>query len=134
MKHAGGCLCGAVRYESSADPVDAGYCHCRMCQLVSGSTVLPWASFAVARFSYQQGEPKIYRSSAQGQREFCGDCGSQIAFRATDRRDFVEVNTGTLDDQERVMPRYHIWCDSRVAWFRIDDDLPRYPKSAPESG
>jgi hypothetical protein len=134
MKHAGGCLCGAVRYESSADPVDAGYCHCRMCQLTSGSSVLPWASFAVEGFSYTQGEPKVYRSSANGQREFCGNCGSQIAFRGTDSRGLVEINTGTLDAPERVMPQYHIWCDSRVPWFDIDDDLPRYPKSAPKNG
>lgn len=132
MKHAGGCLCGALRYESSADPADAGYCHCRMCQSISGSSVLPWASFAVDGFSYTQGEPKVYRSSEQGQREFCGNCGSQIAFRATDRRDFVEINTGTLDDPESVRPQYHIWYDSRVAWFEIDDDLPRYAQSAPK--
>jgi hypothetical protein len=33
----GGCLCGAVRYECSVDPLFMGNCHCRDCQKASGS-------------------------------------------------------------------------------------------------
>jgi hypothetical protein len=129
MKYAGGCLCGAIRYGSLARPVDAGYCHCRMCQRLSGSTVLPWASFATGAFSYTRGSPRIYRSSAHGQREFCADCGSQIAFRTVDDDATVEVNIGTMDDPTSVTPRYHIWCNSRVSWFDTADALPRHVKS-----
>jgi len=32
----GGCACGAVRYEYSADPVFMGNCHCRDCQRTTG--------------------------------------------------------------------------------------------------
>ena len=28
----GGCFCGAIRYKVEGPPLDAGYCHCRMCQ------------------------------------------------------------------------------------------------------
>jgi hypothetical protein len=28
----GGCLCGVVRYESTAPPDRGTYCHCTMCQ------------------------------------------------------------------------------------------------------
>ena len=129
MKYVGGCLCGALRYSSSTKPVEVGYCHCRMCQRVSGATVLPWASFTSSKFSYTQGSPKIYTSSNWGQREFCQACGSQIAFRATDSDTTVEVNVGTLDDPEAVKPQSHIWCDSRVSWFETADDLPRHPDS-----
>ena len=38
----GGCLCGAVRYAALGPPVDAGYCHCRICQRSSGTPVLTW--------------------------------------------------------------------------------------------
>ena len=133
MNHAGSCLCGAVQYESSTDPVDVGYCHCRMCQNLSGAPVLPWASFAIEHFSYTKGEPKVYRSSSHGQREFCAECGSQIAFRSMDRQSTVEINVGTLRDPTKVAPQYHIWCDSKITWFETDDDLPRHPRSGPTS-
>ncbi len=129
MKYAGGCLCGALRYTSSAEPVEAGYCHCRMCQKLSGAAVLPWVSFPTGSFSYTEGSPKIYTSSKWGQREFCAECGSQIAFRTTDKDATVEINAGTLDDPAAVTPQYHIWCNSRVSWFDTADDLPRYPES-----
>jgi len=31
-KYTASCFCGAVRYEVSADPVDAKICHCTTCQ------------------------------------------------------------------------------------------------------
>lgn len=130
MRYEGGCLCGALRYSSSVDPIDAGYCHCRMCQKISGATVLPWASFSSGDFSYTQGQPKIYKSSDWGQREFCEACGSQIAFRGTVSDDAVEINVGTLDDPEIITPEYHVWCDSQVSWFDTADELPRYSKSS----
>ena len=33
----GGCLCGAVRYESEGEPFFALQCHCRDCQRSSGT-------------------------------------------------------------------------------------------------
>src|SRR6266851_3934713 len=33
----GGCLCGAVRYESAGDPVFSLHCHCRDCPPVIGA-------------------------------------------------------------------------------------------------
>jgi len=101
-----------------------------MCQKLSGAAVLPWISFETAIFSYTEGSPKIYASSERGQREFCAECGSQIGFRTTDNHATVEINVGTLDDPESVMPQYHIWCDSQISWFDTTDDLPRYPESS----
>jgi hypothetical protein len=131
MNHEGSCLCGAVQFASSIDPLDIGYCHCTMCQKLSGSTVLPWASFLSDYFAYVQGNPRIYRSSSHGQREFCGECGSQIAFRSTDRPGTVEINIGTLQNPEKLSPQCHIWWASRIPWFDTVDSLPRYPGPAP---
>jgi len=40
MMRSGGFLCGDLRYELKEDDVHFGYCHCRMCQFLSDSTVL----------------------------------------------------------------------------------------------
>ena len=37
----GGCACGAVRYETAAEPVLMLNCHCRDCQRASGSAYSP---------------------------------------------------------------------------------------------
>ena len=42
----GGCLCGTVRFELKSAPFDAGWCHCRTCQLNSGAPAMVFASVA----------------------------------------------------------------------------------------
>jgi len=132
MNNAGGCLCGAIRFFSTDNPVDAGYCHCKLCQRSTGAPVLAWVSYPVEAFTYTDGVPARYQSSNHGRREFCKQCGTQIAYRDLERTTTVEVNIGSLDDSEAVVPRYHIWCDSRIQWFDTDDNLPRFPRSRPD--
>ena len=127
-----GCLCGGLRYASYAPPLDAGYCHCRLCQRSSGAPVLAWVSFPADRFAYLKGEPKLFQSSPRGQREFCGTCGTQIAYREAEPTVTVDVNLATLDAPESVKPRCHIWTDSRIPWFDTADPLPRYAEGEPD--
>ena len=132
VTHPGGCLCGAIRYAAGAEPVDTGYCHCRLCQRSTGAPVLAWASFPVDVFSYTLGAPARYQSSPHGHREFCSECGTQIAYRDSENARTVDVNTGSLDDPDRLAPRCHIWHASRLSWFDTADDLPRFEASKPQ--
>ena len=86
----GGCLCRAVRYRISAAPIDAGYCHCRMCQRSAGAPVVAWLTMASEGFAWTKGAPAVYRSSPEAERLFCGACGTQMVFRA-DAEPFVDV-------------------------------------------
>lgn len=121
----GGCLCGRLRYRVALPPVDAAYCHCRLCRRSAGAPVLAWASFPGAAFRYVKGEPRVYRSSRKAMRDFCGDCGTQLTFRS-DRSDEVDVTLASLDEPRRIVPEYHIWTMSRVPWFDTRDALPRH--------
>ena len=127
----GGCLCGRLHYEAR-DPIDAGYCHCRLCQRSSGAPVLAWASFQAAAFAYSAGEPASYSSSATGRRQFCASCGTQIAFCDTRTPTRIDVNIASLDEPAAIEPEYHIWIGSRLPWLHIVDDLPRYPDDGPD--
>lgn len=122
----GGCLCGAVRFRVTAEPTDAGYCHCRMCQKNSGAPVVAWAALPHAAFAYTKGTPGAYKSSPGAQREFCRDCGSYMIFR--DSTPTISVNIASLDEPARVKPAFHIWCESRIPWFDTADALKRYAR------
>jgi len=128
----GGCACGAIRYEAQEVPFDAGWCHCRICQRISGAPAQPWALFAVETFGYVKGEPRIYHSSSFGERRFCGDCGASIEFRLRESASEISINIGTLDAPSLVPPRKHIWTRSQVSWFATADDLPTFLEYEPE--
>ncbi|MFL6835047.1 MAG: GFA family protein, partial [Xanthobacteraceae bacterium] len=57
----GGCQCGGVRYELSAEPLTVYVCHCTECQRQSGSAFA--LSLAVARdaLAVVKGTPAKWR-------------------------------------------------------------------------
>jgi hypothetical protein len=127
---AGGCLCGSLRYVARSEPLQSGYCHCRLCQRSSGAPVLAWASFPTGAFRYLEGSPALYPSSPKGQREFCTGCGTQIAFREIGAST-LEINLGSLDDPASIEPQLHIFTASRIPWFDTADSLARYADGGP---
>jgi hypothetical protein len=67
-------------------------------------------------------------------RHFCADCGSQLTFRPAENPAYVSINLPTLDRPEALAPRRHIWTSSRLPWFEVKDDLPRYGREGPPVG
>lgn len=114
MDYRGGCLCGSLRFCCQGQPVDVGYCHCRLCQRSTGAPVLAWATFGSMDFVYTKSKPQTFLSSPRGQREFCAKCGTQIAFSDTAVLRTVDVKVGSFDTPEAFQPEYHIWTESRI--------------------
>lgn len=129
--HEGGCLCGEVRFRVTAEPLDSGYCHCRMCQRNSGAPTVAWVTFPVPSFSWTAGNPSTYASSSRAKRQFCAACGSYLVFRSEDFPGEVSVNTASFDDPAAFPPGRHIFAESRIPWFHVADDLPRYDGYGP---
>ena len=123
----GGCLCGEIRYLITAAPVEALYCHCRMCQRAHGAPVIAWLTVPLAAFEVSAGNLTAYRSSTKAFRHFCGACGTPLTWRAAANPQHVDVSIATLDDPEPIEPLLHLWTESQIAWFEIADHLPRYP-------
>ncbi len=124
--HDGGCLCGKLRFRVTAPSLDAGYCHCRMCQRNSGAPVVAWVTFPAISFSWMVGEPGVYASSACAKRSFCTTCGSYLAFQSSKLPGEVSVNTASFDDPDAFPPQKHIFSESRIKWFNTRDQLPRF--------
>jgi len=123
----GGCLCGAVRYRIAEPPVEAFYCHCRICQRAHGAPVVAWLTALSASFVLTAGEPAAYRSSPEALRHFCPACGTPLTWRAVDNPRFVDVSIASLDNPAAFPPMLHLWTESRISWLEIADHLPRYP-------
>ena len=122
-KVTGGCLCGAVRYESDEAPLGGGYCHCKSCQKSTGGPFSVMAGFAPTKFRYISQEPTWYQSSKHVERSFCPSCGSSIGYRRDDR-EIVVVLVGTLDHPEAFEPKAHFFTNTKLPWVDIQPHLP----------
>ena len=125
----GGCLCGKVRYEISADPVFSGVCHCTSCQKGSGSAfnvvvAVPSSGVAIT------GELKTYTGKGDsGQatmHQFCPNCGSPISSEAALMPGVTMIAVGTLDDPSAVSPQMHIYCRSKMSWVQIPEGVGKF--------
>src|SRR5258707_10645394 len=105
----GGCACGAIRYESTAEPVMMLHCHCRDCQRSSGG---PFSSFIVVpkeAFKLLQGTPRFHDSPSEmggkTHRAFCPQCGSAV-YRNPDRPPpRIALRVACLADTSWVNPQ-----------------------------
>jgi hypothetical protein len=131
----GGCLCGAVRYESTGDPVFSLQCHCRDCQRQTGSAYIAAMRVPAAGFRITKGAAKQYVSTSDGgnrvTRAFCGDCGSPIYIQVSTRPDLVGLRVGTLDDPSEFHPEADIFVKSAQPWDHMNPALPKYDTYPP---
>ena len=137
MNHpkSGGCACGAVRYQLRSEPWDAGWCHCRICQLNSGAPAMAFASVAAGDLAFTAGEDKVkrFQSSSFGHRLFCGACGTPIAMQVDHQPETIDFSIATLDAPDAVPPGFHIFHESRISWFETADALPRHDRFRPDT-
>lgn len=131
----GGCACGTVRYELRSAPYDAGWCHCRTCQLNSGAPAMVFASVPNGDMVFVAGAERVksFKSSSFGHRIFCADCGTPLAMRVDHQPETVDLSVATLDEPDLVPPGFHIFWSSRIAWFDPGDDLPRHERFRPDT-
>ena len=126
----GGCLCGAITYQATASPLRCMICHCENCRKHSGGPCLSFVHFPADSFSWLGAKPKRFRSSMYAERGFCANCGSTVSMHEEVLADRVQIALGSLDNPERVQPDDHVWTKSKIAWFDISDELPRFPESS----
>jgi len=131
----GGCLCGAVRYECSGEPVLALLWHCRECERQSVSAYATGVRVPAASFRVTRGEPKLYvktsDSGNQVTRAFCPECGCMLFLQVSARPDLVGIRVGTLDDPSWFRPEADIFVKSAQPWDYMDPNLPKYAAYPP---
>ena len=128
----GGCACGAIRYETTAEPVVMFHCHCRDCQRASGG---PFTSFVIVpaeAFRFSQGSVRCHDSPShrggKTHRGFCADCGSPILAKTDANPDIVAIRTASLDDASWFNQQMDVWTSDAHPWDQMNPALPKFKK------
>jgi hypothetical protein len=129
----GGCVCGAVRYESSAEPMFSGICCCRNCQYMTGTGQTPVLAVPNAAFRVTKGTPRHHEVTGDSgkpvRHSFCGDCGSPL-FGQPAAAPFTGIKVGSLDDPSIFKPGVAIYTELAHSWVQLPD-VPKFPKMPP---
>ena len=128
---AGGCLCGAVRFEVDPPFLRAGHCHCSRCRKHSGTFGLTQARVARAQFRLLSGAEKIrvYGKGEGAVKAFCVDCGSSLFGGTWPDGPQVSIRMGAFDGDPGIRPQFHTFVGSRAPWDEICDALPQYEEA-----
>lgn len=132
----GHCLCGAIKYSISTEPLWSLICHCSDCRRSVGNALATFVVFQKNSFSLQQGELKSFQSSPGVERSFCPHCGTPIAYQSTRISDEIHILVGSLDCPEQYPPQLEVFCREQLPWLEISIDGPSFdalPKNRPGS-
>lgn len=119
--HRGGCACGKVRYKTTADPTHTAVCHCRYCQLRTGS------AFGVSVYVESKcvekvsGELKQYKYETESGNniitEFCVNCGTTVFWNAEVFEGMIGIGGGTFDPPTFWYDiKREVFCRSKAAF------------------
>jgi len=136
-KLAGGCLCGAVRYEINGKPKFTVSCHCRHCQYVSGGAPTHAVIMRSEDVIITKGAAREHWAlSEKGNRIarlFCERCGTPLFAKNETYPEFLPVKVGSLDDPSFFRPQANIWTKSARPWHFLDAAIPQFERE-PEMG
>ncbi len=119
----GACLCGACRFTAELSESTAGICHCSMCRKWSGGMMVVIECSAIA---FKDGAPLgIYRASEWGERVFCKECGSSLAWRMQDGTHQV-VSVQALDDPGAYPVVSEIFIDEKPRSYALAGDTAKF--------
>ncbi len=131
-KHAGGCHCGAVRFEVNVDATAGSRCNCSICTKTAalGGIVKP------AAFNIVSGEESLSTyewGHKMSRRFFCKHCGVHCFGRGHLEQlggDFVSVNFNTLDGFDSLDAKVVYW-DGRHDNWQAGPRGTQWPISTP---
>lgn len=132
----GGCLCGAVTYETQAEPQIVGHCHCVDCRKSSGTGHGTHVGLLETDLTIE-GAMKFYDHAADSgnivSRGFCANCGSAILSRNTAMTGMAFVRASSLEDPDAVTPQMIVYASRAPSWDKMDPSLPSFAEM-PEAG
>ena len=134
LLHPGSCLCGGIRYQITGELPDFEVCHCRQCQQAGGGACVVVAPIQASSFELLAGSELLtaYRATPGKERLFCKRCGSPLFSRRDDKPEQLRLRVGTLMATGDARVASHAYVASKLDWFDIGDEAPRYAGPRPD--
>jgi hypothetical protein len=130
MTLAGGCFCGAVRYQAAGPVRFRGQCLCRTCQKISGGAGNLFVVVDAGGFAFTKGRPKTFNRAERPEsptRSFCGKCGVHLTARSARAEGVVLIKVGTLDDPSIFeAPEVVVWTDEKHPFHLLPPGVPAH--------
>lgn len=112
----GGCFCGKLRYQIDPGEYTSVNCHCSLCRKINAAPYITWLIVAHNTFQFIEGSPASFRSSDNGTRQYCSDCGTAITCVNTNHPDIIDITVGSLDKPEKHEPTLEVHIDTKLSW------------------
>ena len=133
MTIAGGCHCGAVRYEVEGEALTHALCHCTDCRRHSGAPMVAWTMYPEAALRVTKGAVRVYVSSEHGRREICAECGTGLFYRNAEvLPGIVDIQSATYDNPDAVPAQVQIQIADRIGWMAEAHALPAFDRYPPQ--
>lgn len=130
--YTGGCACGAIRYETSGEPIFQNHCQCVDCQKRSGTGHGSYLTFAGRSGVRMSGETKTWRIVADSGNDkdhaFCPTCGSPVYLTFVAMPDLIAFHAASLDEPWRFSPQALTYAGRGHGWDTIDPSLPAFER------
>jgi hypothetical protein len=132
----GGCLCGAMRYTISGEPLFVSQCACKDCQKATGTGHTTIIGIHKSQLALA-GTPTTFTNEGDTggkvTRHFCGTCAGRLYTSGDLPGDVIMVQAGSLDDPDQVYPDGVIYMKDAPRWDYFDPTLPKYQAMRPRA-
>jgi hypothetical protein len=126
-RYTGGCACGAIRYETSGEPIFQNHCKCIDCQKRSGTGHGSYMTFGRRADMAITGEASTWRvAGASGNEKihaFCPTCGTPVFLTFVAMPELIAVHAASLDDPGDFEPQVVTYTIGGHAWDTMDPAL-----------
>jgi hypothetical protein len=124
----GGCLCGAITFELEEDFTAFYQCHCKQCQILTGSAFasnlftrpqnISWLSGINSIIVYEHLDRDFSKS-------FCKSCGSAVPF-VNKKRTSLIVPAGSINSKISEKVHANIFVSEKACWSNLELEVKSY--------
>ena len=122
----GKCLCGAVKYKLSENPLFTQVCHCKDCKVLTGSSYVVNSS-VLENTLIVEGEVSSTElkagSGASCKTYFCTKCGAYVYADYDSAIKRLTLRTKNLDNPENFTPKVHILKKNKDPWLNLSENV-----------